>query len=244
MDKARYGSIDGPMVDPIEFHTRATARYRQRGIFPYCDACQEIVHLYGVHTPNPETVPRFDHPDLAPDADPMDDCILANRNPRFSGLSPAGYDDIRGHKIRAQFFEPQNLARAYNFCLNLCRAGNLSGAKFRLMLQRADRKRVWSYVDIEIWTIPYILLTLENFTARSKNGQEYGFHYVFKKPRGTNISTLWTRSQECQVLKVFSRKGDPVQAEDNPYPVSENDFIRKAGDTGWIKLEFLRALIP
>jgi len=65
-------------------------------------------------------------PDLAPDADPLDDCILANRNPRFRGLSPDGYDDIQGHKIRAQFFEPQNLARAYNFCLNLSRAGNLT----------------------------------------------------------------------------------------------------------------------
>ena len=244
MKTARYGSIHGPQVDPIEFHTRATARPDIKGIFPYCDSCHEIVHLYGVHTPNPDTVPRFDHSDLLPDADPLDDCVLADRNPRFRGLYPDGYDDLRGERIRAQFFEPEFLAQGYAFCRDLCRKGNLSAKKFRSMLRRADRKRIWAYVDIEVWSIPYILLTLENFSARSKNGHEYEFHFVFRKPRGSSIAALWTHQQDCRIVKVFSRNGEEVQAGDNPYPVSEAAFAEKNGDTAWITAELLRALTP
>lgn len=245
MERARYGSIRGPLVTPVEFHTRAGVNYKQEGIFPYCDGCGEIVHLYGVHTPSLETIPRFDHQDLLPDADPLDDCILANRNSRFHGLQPDGYDDARGLKIRAQFFEPSFLAKAYVFCLNLCRKGNLSAAQFRSMLRRADRKRVWAYVDIQVWAIPYILLTLENFSANSKNGREYGFHFVFQKPRGssTGIAALWMSRQDCRISKVFSNNGKPVQVDDNPYSVSEIAFVERSSDTAWITQDFLRLLV-
>jgi len=149
------------MVDPVQFLARATPRYKERGIYPYCDACHEIVHLYGAHSTNPGTIPRFDHPDLPPDADPLDDCVLANRNPRLRGLSPDGYDDVRGKRIRDQFLDSGQLSQAYAFCLDLCRTGNLPAAKFRSMFRRADRKRVWSYSGIQSWAIPYVLLTLE-----------------------------------------------------------------------------------
>ena len=242
MEKARYGSINGPLVSPTEFHTRATPQYKLRGVFPYCDSCHELVHLYGVHTPNPATIPRFDHQDLPPDADPLDDCILANRNARFRGLEPDGYDDARGQVIRSQFFDAEFLARAYVFCLALCRKGNLSAAKFRSMLRRADRKRIWAYVDIQVWSIPYILLTLENFSAKTKDGREYAFHFTFQKPRGSKASALWARQQECRLLKVFSSSGDAIQAQDNPFPVSEQAFLDISENFAWITSDFLRAL--
>jgi hypothetical protein len=242
MEKARFGSVHGPLVSPEEFHIRATPQYKLRGIFPYCDSCHELVHLYGVHTPNPATIPRFDHQDLPPDADPLDDCILANRNARFRGLEPDGYDDARGQSIRSRFFDTEFLAQAYVFCLSLCRQGNLPAAKFRSMLRRADKKRIWSYVDIQVWSIPYILLTLENFSSKTKDGREYAFHFTFQKPRGTKVSALWTRQQECRLVKVFSKSGEPIQADDNPLWVSEQTFQDKSTNTSWITPDFLRAL--
>ncbi len=62
MDRACYGELNGPLVTPTEF-----------------EVCQEIVHVYGVHSPNSNTTPRFDHANLLPDADELDDCVLANR---------------------------------------------------------------------------------------------------------------------------------------------------------------------
>lgn len=247
MKKARYGGMAGPLVDPVEFLARATANHRQKGIFPYCDACGEVVHLYGVHTPNPQTTSRFDHPNMPDGADPLDDCILADRNPRFRGMQSDGYDDARGKVLRAQFFEPEFLAQAYAFCLNLCRARNIPPDLFRATLRRADKKRIWSYVGIPLWAVPYILLTLENFQATSKNGQEYGFHFVFQKPRGsggTGIAALWSSQKGCKISKVFSDNGSPVRTGDNPYPVSEVAFVDMAGDSSWVTPALLRALIP
>jgi len=242
MKEAHYASINGPMVGPKEFFDKASPEYRQRGIYPYCDSCHEVVHLYGVNTPNPHTIPRFDHADLAPDADPLDDCILANRNKRYHGLEPDGWDDSRGVTMRKRFFEDDNLAVAYALCLGLCRKGNLPVTKFKSMLSRADRKRVWAYVDIPLWSIPYILLTLENFTATAKDGSLYEFHFSFNKPAGSNISALWQQPNACNIVKLFSNTGEPVNAGDNPYPVSEAAIISKAGDTSWITAGFLQKI--
>ena len=247
MEKARYGGMAGPLVDPVEFLVRATANYKQKGIYPYCDACGEVVHLYGVHTPNPQTTSRFDHPNMPDGADPLDDCVLADRNPRFRGLQPDGFDDARGKVLRAQFFDPIFLAQAYTFCRNLCRRNNLQRYQFHSMLVRADQKRIWSYVGIPLWAVPYILLTLENFQATSKKGQDYGFHFVFQKPRGsggTGISALWSSRKICKISKVFSDNGSPVKTGDNPYPVSESAFVEMAGDSSWVTPALLRALIP
>ena len=140
MKKARYGSINGPLVEPKTFFEKATSEYKQRGIFPYCDACHEIVHLYGVNTPNPNTTPRFDHADSAPDTDPLDDCVLANRNQRYQEMEPDAWDDSQAADIRKRFFEDANLAVAYAFCHKLCQQGNLPTKKFTSMLKRADKK--------------------------------------------------------------------------------------------------------
>lgn len=243
MELAHLGSPKGPLVDPVTFIKMATPEYKKRGIFPYCDGCQEIVHTYGVHTPNPDTVPRFDHADLLPDADPLDDCILANRNARYRGLGPDGWDDERGRVMRSQFFEEENLRLFYAFCLALCRNGNLPTAKFRSMIRRADKKRVWAYVDIPLWAIPYVLLTLENFVAAARNGKRpYAFHFIFNKPAGTNVSALWKQSSQCEVAKIFSSNGKPVAVDDNPFPVTEEALINKAGDTSWITAAVLQML--
>lgn len=244
MEKARYGSPHGPLVDGEEFLRRASPEYKEKGILPYCDACQAVVHLYGAHSPNPETKFRFDHPNFPSESDPLDDCVLANRSKRFHGLQPDGYDDVSGRKIRELFFEPDFLSKSYSFCLKLCRNGNLPAQKFQSMLTRAEKKRIWSYEGIQVWAVPYILLTLENFHATSKSKHPYEFHFVFQKPRGTNVSALWTRAEECRICKVFSSSGENVQTKDNPYPVSEADFLKGAGETAWITLDLLLLLIP
>lgn len=243
MERARYGSVYGPLLTPSEFINKATPEYIKRGVFPYCEACLEVVHLYGVHTTNQDIIPRFDHADRAADADPLDDCVLAKRNSRFRGLEPDSWNDRRGPVMRRDFFKPENLHKFYAFCLALCRKGNLPVKKFRSMIHRADRKRVWAYADVPLWAIPYILLTLENFIGHTKDGREYEFHYVFNKPPRTNVSALWLQSHKCEIVKVFSNNGHPFTANDNPYPVSEVALIQKAGDISWITQGYLQGLV-
>lgn len=247
MDTARYGSPSGPRVTPRQFIDRATPKYEQKGIFPYCEACHEVVHLYGVNTTNLHTIERFDHANRDPAADPLDDCILADRESRFKGLAPSGWDDQRGHVIRQQFFQDENLRVAYGFCLAMCRHGNLPFSKFSSMVRRADQKRVWAYADIPVWAIAYILLTLETFTGKDRFGRLYEFYFSFEKPRRTNVSSLWEQSMACKLVKLFPRKKDadkPVmfKADDNPFPVSAQAIQEKVGDTSWMKDEFILRL--
>lgn len=140
VDQACFGRPNGAMVTPAEFVQRATPQYKAKGILPYCKACKEVVHVYGVHSPNPNTTPRFDHADRDPDADELDDCVLANRSSRQKGLEPFDWDDQCAEILRARFFDEDNLRTAYGFCLALCRKGNLPAEKFRSMVRRADKK--------------------------------------------------------------------------------------------------------
>lgn len=173
VDVACIGSPAGQLVTPRDFVRLATPRFQSRGIFPYCQVCQEILEVYGVNTPAGPS--RFDHANLPPDADPLDDCVLARRNSRLRGLEPDALDPGQGKSLRSQFFEPGNLRSAYAFCLHMCRKNNLPAEKFRSMLARADRKRIWAYAGIPLWTVPYILLTLENFTAADSRGANTDF---------------------------------------------------------------------
>lgn len=243
MDRACFGKPNAPLVTPSEFVQRATPQYKAKGIFPYCKACEEVVHVYGVHSPNPNTTPRFDHADRPPEADELDDCVLANRSSRQKGMEPSEWDDERAASLRARFFTDDNLRIAYGFCLALCRQGNLPANKFRSMIRRADKKKIWAYANIPLWAIPYVLLTLENFVARKKDNSTYNFHFIFDKPRKTSASALWERSPECQLVKIFQSSGEPVAADDNPFPLSADGLVAKAGDVSWIRPDFLRKLI-
>ncbi|SIS85118.1 hypothetical protein SAMN05421779_104104 [Insolitispirillum peregrinum] len=242
MEEACYGKPHGPLVTPEEFILRGTSLYNALGIVPYCPSCDEPLFLHAVHSLR--TSSSFHHRELKEGIDPLDDCVLAARNARLKSLEPDGWDFARGQRIRELFFEDTNLRYAYAFCLSMCRKGNLPVPQWQKMLQRADQKKIWCYAGIKVWAIPYILLSLENFRTRpSPQKLEYGFHFILHKPRGSKISSMWGTSS-CTLKKVFSDSGNEIAASDNPYPVTAEAMIQKAGDTSWIPQALLRSLKP
>ena len=238
MHFARYGSPDGPSLSPQDFLERAGPRYAEAGLFPYCPACGERLFLYGVHST--EVTSRFQH-FRADDGEA--ECPLSDRGSGSGDLEPDNWDRVAGQTLRARFFEQDNLRVAYGFCLALCRRGNLPVVSWQSMIARADKRHVWSYAGLPLWVVPYILLSLEEFTARSDSGREYGFHFVLEKP-SSMASELWTQPTRCRLKKVFSSNGQAVRAEDNPFPVSREAYIEKAGDTAWIRDRLLEQLTP
>ncbi len=132
-------------------------------------------------------------------------------------MEPDGWDEERGNRLRDEFFEDANLRSAYSFCHSMCGKNNLPTALCRSMLARADRKRIWCYVNIPLWLIPYVLLTLEDFTGQAQGtGNPYRFHFLFKKPRATTVSALWRRTKECTIHKVFADSGELMRGSENP----------------------------
>lgn len=213
MERACYQRPGGPLVTVEQFLGRAGRDYKARGIHPYCPACQERVAPYGAHSV--EVTSRFDHSDRPAGLDPADDCPLANRNdPRFRWLVPADWDFDAGVRLRAAFFEDENLKTAYPFSLHLCGRGNLSADQFKTLVRRADRKNIWCYAGMQLWIIPYILLTLGDFNAISRRtNRPYGFHFVLNKPRRGTVESLWLTPAECQLVKLFSSNNTPEGAE-------------------------------
>lgn len=91
--------------------------------------------------------------------------------------------------------------------------------------------------------IPYILLTLGDFRVVSeKNVREYGFHFVFDKPRGGTVDDLWLAPHRCQLLKVFTGSNERMRWPEIPCLLSEDQFLKIAGDASWISGALLRAL--
>lgn len=242
MEKAAYNSPTGPLMTPEEFVSESKRNQETGKKFAYCPMCDERVAPYGVHSTVVKS--RFDHPDRAEGADPLDDCELSNRSGRLGGISIDDLDLAQGKRVRERFYETDTLRLAYAFCHRMCGQGALPRAKFIEMLQRADKKKIWCYVDIELFVIPYILLTFENFTGRrKKDGMEFDFYFALIKPGAADFRTYWTRPEDCRIEKRFCRTHVPFNNDDNPYPVSEAALLAKVGNADWIKDSFLREII-
>lgn len=91
---------------------------------------------------------------------------------------------------RTDFMDDANLLQAYAVCRTLCGRGNLSGERFLDLVRIADTLDVWSYRNLELWTVPFILLTLDDFEGVSRGGNDLYFRFVFQKPARTG----WMRS--------------------------------------------------
>lgn len=238
MNYACYNYPGGELVTPQEFIKRATPDYKNKGIFPYCEACGERVDLYGVHNHNGPS--RFDHPNLPAEANPLDDCVLANRNKRFRGMQPSGFDLKHGQQLREEFYKITFIKKTYHFMWALCGRNNFPISKFESILKRAEKKKIWAYKDIMLWTIPYILLTFENFKYTS--GIE--FHFYIDKNKTTFINEIWNHPGKTFLCKVFSDTTKLIKSSHyNPLSINKDNFEKISQDYNFIKDEQLSNIL-
>lgn len=228
MKYACYRIPGGEQVTPEEFIRRASPEYKKKGIFPYCPACGIKVELYGDHNPNVPS--RFDHPNLPKGTDPLDDCILANRGKRFQGLQPEKIDPEYGKSLRKNFFEIENLKKAYFFMWKICGKGTIPFEKVRGCIVRADKKGIWKYEGLPIWCVPYILLTFENFAVESRTP----FHFFIDKKKTTYINDIW-KTDRTRLVKVYSDSGRAVKSNgiENPVEISEIKYNDITANISW-----------
>jgi hypothetical protein len=236
VEKAYYNTTKS-LVTVAEFLEKAGTDYAKAGIYPRCPGCDEILQIYGAHSTN--VVSRFDHKNRPAGSDPLDDCGYAHRqDSRFIGLNPTVWNHEQYENVRRDFFSPDNIPTAYCFLLALCGKGNFPVSAFKKCVRRADRKVIWAYSGIPLWIIPYIMLTLMDFETT-----KYKFRFVFQKPAKTHADDLWLRSSDCSLVKVFADSGNHFNSPDNPFPVSKEKYLQKAGNTAWIRKPFLQNLL-
>ncbi|AVH43662.1 hypothetical protein ACQZ40_23995 [Agrobacterium sp. 16-172Ci] len=226
MEYALYNGTDR-RVTADEFHQLAGPNFREQGILPYCEQCQEAVDPHGVH--NPGIPSCFHHPNFPIGADPYDDCPAARRQARrFVGVTPRGFDEAHGQALRDQFFAEPNIRLAYQFMHRVAGGpGQLPVELFGRIIERADRRRIWAYSDLPLWCVPFILMTLAQFEAPN-----FSFHFGFVKPRGP-AEMIWEHERTSELVKYFSDSGRETRAP--RLMVTEETFIHQAEGTGvWV----------
>lgn len=158
----------------------------------------------------------------------MSTCPLsATADPRFAALRPRAIDPSQSERIKREFLTGYS-QDAKLFCRYLV-GTSFSKEVYNKMLDVADRLAIWSYSGLEMWVVPYALLTLVDFEGRSSaKQQDYRFAFVFDKPSKGAIDDLWLRPSDCRLKKVFCSNGNLMKfPEGNPYPVSETFFTSR-----------------
>ena len=214
MEKACYR---GRIVRPSEFEILAGKESRASKDFPVCCICKNQVHPYGTHgTSTPE---RFDH------KDGVATCPLsATADPRYASLRPRSVNPHQSQQVKSEYLSGHS-KHAKLFCKHLAGAA-FSQATYNKMLDEADKLAIWSYSGLEMWVVPYVLLTLVDFDVPPSDARDgYRFAFVFDKPSKGTIDDLWLRASDCRFKKVFAPSGKLMTyPAGNPYPVSEAFF--------------------
>jgi hypothetical protein len=88
-------------------------------------------------------------------------------------------------------------------------------------------------------------LTLrDSFNAKeTEKSKAYQFRFVFSKLKSNLADSLWLLPSQCSLEKVFADSGKHIKAFDNPFPVSEKDYLQKANGTSRIGPRLLKALL-
>jgi hypothetical protein len=214
-------------VTPEQFIAREGMRYKERGVFPLCASCKRPVIVYGVSSPNVRS--RFQHAKNSPN------CPLRYRDdPRFIDLPQSERSDYEAREKRKAFYDLDSLKGAYVVCWKMCGAGNLPAKKFGELLDLADKKHIWEYVELEIPIVPYILVTLDDFAAKRKDKQPYSFRFVLIKEHsgniGGDIGYMCANPRECSLNKIFCDTGKIIKTFNIPYPECEE----ARNNAGWI----------
>lgn len=195
-----------------------------------CPCCGEPVIIAAI--PSVRRHPYYRHKDT----DDGFDCPLLEKNEdRFKHLNPQNLNECQAAFFREQFYKDENIKRSFNFMGEICGATIFRKTNFNNCMKIADGKNIWAYSGIQLWVIPYILLTLERYTATSRIGKPYSFHFHFEKPKRSPLDDIWLTPAKCKLAKVYYGTGTlAYSTHENPLPLSEAKYLEKSKNIGWI----------
>jgi len=136
-------------------------------------------------------------------------------NSTIGGGKHPGIDIIHGDKIKKEFCKSETICKSYSLCLNMAGKGNLSTKTFFELYKKADKKNIWSYVGVEIWMIPYMLLTLKDLTLIGKNKKPFNIRFVLDK----NLDVL-SKERNCNIEKIYTNSQKKIAS----FEVNQNQF--------------------
>lgn len=165
-------------------------KYRGDNIPPVikCVLCHQPVYISGTVTPNPNYAIRFNH---FPEQGNLsrDICILSSKSKKFIGFKKSN-DLQKAKQLKVEFYKFDNLKIAYLVCrCFLGGNGKLKQEDFIKSVDIADNLDIWSYVDVELWSIPFLLMLMSKYPTQK--GKLFSFSFDNKK---NNLIAYWDDS--------------------------------------------------
>lgn len=212
-----------------------------------CPACGENLFISAANSM--VKTASFNHY-VHPDEDSR--CSLSYQyHPTYSWLKnvPQELSTERAALLKHEFFQAENLRRAFTFLTSLTGKGAVTSPVFSLLLRKADEFGIWRYSGLPVWAVPYILLTFIDFVVRPTAKPVFVLRFIVEKPPRSKLTTTWLQPGQCKLAKYFVNKGKanklfgaagagkaPLVPVRNPNPLtfSEEEFKRITADTSWI----------
>lgn len=218
-----------------------------------CPVCGEEVFLSAAASV--VKTASFNH--LARGDEEEERCPLSySYHPSYSWLKNVDLEivQLRADRLKSQFYEPENLKRAFTFLTTLTGKGALNSSVFALLLRKLDQFDIWKYASLPVWAVPYIMLTFTDFVVRRSSKPAYVVRFIIDKPARSKLNTTWLHPGQCSLAKYFVNGGKatklfgagksqvrpaPIPASTfaaipNPLPFREQEFLRLTADTSWI----------
>lgn len=121
----------------------------------------------------------------------------------FEGLEPRRADAAAGRILRASF--QRNWRSHYRLLQHL--VPKFSVREFETLVERADRQRIWEYVGLPEYLLPYMFVMLADFppnTGLPKKGnlpgRNFWYRFWFAVPVDNQIDNLWINENAGQHL--------------------------------------------
>lgn len=202
-----------------------------------CHHCHEPVIIMAMSSVRRE--PYLKHKN----SDENSDCPYLERNEyRFKHLNTRRLDQNQVARLREEFYQDENIKRAYEFMGRICGINNFTITDFNNCMKIANSKNIWAYSGIQQWVIPYILLTLGIFKTQPKAGESSKFRFILEKP-SEYLDDTWLTPEKCKLAKIFDKTKSsdktirymfPTKDFTNPMPMSKESYMKESKNINWI----------
>jgi len=209
-------------VTVAEFLAEIGPNYKEKGIIPKCPCSGCALYIHGGHSPN--TSSNFSHM-------PKQNIECKCRNDYNGPLGIPEYDSLL---FKDKVCKEENIKKIYQLCLSACGKGNFPAKKYMELIKKANHLNIWQYKGIELWMVPYILLTLDDFQAKSKSGKGYEYRFILLE---NSYLDLLCQINEIKISKIFADS----QKEIKQFVIDQKKFDEV--DTSWMAEKFIETLL-
>ena len=213
--------LSGRYVTVSEFLAEIGPNYKEKKIIPKCPCNGCALYIHGAHSPN--TISKFSH------MPKQKECRCKND---YHG--PLGIPEYDSLLLKDKVCEEKNTKKIYQSCLNACGKGHFPATKYVELIKKANHLNIWQYKGIELWMVPYILLTLDDFKAKSKNGKEYEYRFILLEDSHLD---LLCQINEIKISKIFADS----QKEIKQFVIDKNKY--EEINTAWMPKSFVEKLL-